>query len=200
MLGIGLVRYVRPCVEVGDLLGPSTFGLRTHAGPLHPRGQTAGSPRYARVLARGTLHAGDAGLANRSFYGFRLWDQAAATDADLLWRVRTNLRSRYLETLPDESWLATIIPTSGPGRQTTTPLTVRVVDYRMDDGRDNPDCYRLLTTIFDPDAASAHDLVSVYSQRWEIECVFDEMKTHQRGPARPLAPTPPRTRKHSLGL
>ncbi|MEB0307552.1 transposase, partial [Cryobacterium sp. 10I1] len=62
----------------------------------------------------------------------------------------------------------------------TAPLTVRVVDYTIDDGRDNPDGYRLLTTILDPGEASAEELATVYSERWEIESVFDELKAHQR--------------------
>jgi hypothetical protein len=121
-------------------------------------------------------------LADRGFYGFRLWQQAAATGADLLWRVKTNLRPRYQETLADGSWLAQIVPTSGTARASTTPLTVRVIDYTIDDGRENPESYRLLTTILNPDEASAEELATVYSERWEIESVFDELKTHQRGP------------------
>jgi hypothetical protein len=31
-------------------------------------------------------------LADRSFFGFDLWQQARATGADLLWRVKRNLR------------------------------------------------------------------------------------------------------------
>jgi len=34
----------------------------------------------------------------------------------------------------------------------------------------------------DPKEASAEDLALAYSQRWEIESAFDELKTHQRGP------------------
>ena len=121
-------------------------------------------------------------LADRGFYGFGLWQQAEATGADLLWRVKANLRPRHFETLPDGSWLATIIPTSGTERRTTTPLTVRVIDYTVEDGRENPESYRLLTTILDPADASAEDLAAAYSERWEIESIFDELKTHQRGP------------------
>ena len=61
-------------------------------------------------------------------------------------------------------------------------MTVRVIDYTIDDGRDNPEQYRLLTTILDPEQADATDLASAYAQRWEIESTFDELKTHQRGP------------------
>ena len=130
----------------------------------------------------GRLKPGMLVLADRGFYGFRLWQQAAATGADLLWRVKTNLKPEHLETLADGSWLAQIKPTSGPNRRATPPLRVRVVDYTIDDGRDNPVAYRLLTTILDPTEASAEDLAVTYGQRWEIENTFDELKTHQRGP------------------
>ena len=59
---------------------------------------------------------------------------------------------------------------------------MRVLDYTLDDGRDNPEQYRLLTTILDPEQADAVDLAFAYAQRWEIENTFDELKTHQRGP------------------
>ena len=42
--------------------------------------------------------------------------------------------------------------------------------------------HRLLTTIVDPTVASATELALAYAKRWEIESVFDELKTHQRGP------------------
>ena len=42
--------------------------------------------------------------------------------------------------------------------------------------------YRLMTTITDPDAAPAAELAQLYTQRWEIETAFGELKTHQRGP------------------
>ncbi|AMM22604.1 transposase (plasmid) [Frondihabitans sp. PAMC 28766] len=130
----------------------------------------------------GRLKPGVLVLADRGFYGFQLWQQAAATGADLLWRVKTNLRPRHLETLNDGSWLAQIIPTSGTARKKTPPLQVRVIDYTIEDGRENPESYRLLTTILDPDEAPAEQLAAVYSERWEIESTFDELKTHQRGP------------------
>jgi IS4 transposase len=61
-------------------------------------------------------------------------------------------------------------------------MLVRVVDYTIDDGRANPSGYRLFTTLTDPEQVSASDLAGAYTQRWEIEVAFDELKTHQRGP------------------
>ena len=135
----------------------------------------------ARELV-GKLTPGLLVLADRGFYGFKMWTDAAATGADLLWRVKSTLNPKRLETLSDGSWLARIIPTSGVNRMHATPLIVRIIDYTIDDGRENPEQYRLLTTILDPSAASAEDLAVVYAQRWEIESTFDELKTHQRGP------------------
>ena len=42
--------------------------------------------------------------------------------------------------------------------------------------------YRLMTTITDPNAAPASELARIYTQRWEIETAFAELKTHQRSP------------------
>ena len=60
-------------------------------------------------------------------------------------------------------------------------MTVRVIDYTVEDGREHPS-YRLFTTILDPAEATAAELAAAYQRRWEIELAFDELKTHQRGP------------------
>jgi Transposase DDE domain len=54
--------------------------------------------------------------------------------------------------------------------------------------------YRLMTTITDPDAAPAAELAQLYTQRWEIETAFAELKTHQRGPEMVLRSKMPRRR------
>ena len=61
---------------------------------------------------------------------------------------------------------------------------MRVIDYRLDDpGRPGePQGYRLITTIMDPERAPAAELPALYPQRWELETALDELKTHQRGP------------------
>lgn len=120
-------------------------------------------------------------LADRGFCGFPLWARAAATGADLLWRASSSLKPRHVETLADGTWLAELRPAGNAGR-TTKPLTIRVIDYELDDGRPNDTTYRLFTTLLDPVVAPAVDLVVAYAQRWEIEGTFDELKTHQRGP------------------
>lgn len=79
-------------------------------------------------------------------------------------------------------WLGALRRSTGAAKPALAPMTVRVIDYRMDDGRDNPTGYRLFTTILDPGEAPATDLAVAYQQRWETELALDELKTHQRGP------------------
>jgi IS4 transposase len=38
--------------------------------------------------------------------------------------------------------------------------------------------YRLISSLLDPVLAPALELAAVYHERWEIEAVFDELKTH----------------------
>lgn len=140
---------------------------------------TTAENTLARELI-GRFEPGMLVLADRGFCGFPLWSRAAATGADLLWRAMPNMKPRHVETLADGTWVAELRPSGNAGRH-ATPLTIRVIDYQIDDGRPNDETYRLFTTILDPEEAPATDLAVAYAQRWEIESAFDELKTHQRG-------------------
>lgn len=123
--------------------------------------------------------------ADRGFFSYALWRKATGTGADLLWRVRTDRmgpKPIHQKDLPDGSWLAQLRRTTPASERNAEPMLVRVVDYTIDDGRDNPASYRLFTTLLDPDDVTATELAAAYTQRWEIELAFDELKTHQRGP------------------
>jgi hypothetical protein len=124
-------------------------------------------------------------LADRGFFSYALWRRAIGTGADLLWRVRTDSagpKPTHLQVLDDGSWLAHLRRSTPAAARREEPMLVRVIDYTIDDGRENPTSYRLFTTMLDPAEVSAVDLAAAYTQRWEIEMAFDELKTHQRGP------------------
>jgi IS4 transposase len=111
-----------------------------------------------------------------------LWRQASGTGADLLWRIRTDAfgpKAKHVRDLDDGSWLAMLQKSTD---RKSEPMLVRAVDYTVDDGRGNDTSYRLFTTLLNPGEASAVDLAAAYNQRWEIELILDELKTHQRGP------------------
>lgn len=118
-------------------------------------------------------------LADRNFYGFKLWRIACASGARLAWRVKSNLKLPVQQLLSDGSYLSTVFDSADRARQ--AGQTVRVIDYTLQ-GSATPvqDSYRLVTNILDPEAAPASELAALYHERWEIESVFDEFKTHLR--------------------
>ena len=124
-------------------------------------------------------------LADRGFFSYALWRQAIGTGADLLWRVRTDKggpKPTHVQDLDDGSWLAHLRRTTPAAARREEPMLVRVIDYSIEDGRKNSTSYRLVTTLLDPGEVTAEELAAAYTQRWEIELTFDELKTHQRGP------------------
>jgi hypothetical protein len=121
-------------------------------------------------------------LADRYFYGYALWKQARDTGADLLWRVRRNIRLPCEERLPDGSYLTRIYAKRDVlGRGIGEGIGVRVIEYVVLGREGKPQLYRLITTILDPEAAPAEELAQLYVERWEFETTLDEFKTHLRG-------------------
>ena len=120
-------------------------------------------------------------LADRPFFSYRLWNQARAPGADLLWRSKKNLILACRQRLPDGSYLSHIDPSQWARRRGGDAVTVRVIEYRLEGLPGAEPFYRLLTTILDPEPAPAQELAALYPQRWEIETALDELKTHLRG-------------------
>jgi hypothetical protein len=120
-------------------------------------------------------------LADRQFFGFELWSQARATGADLLWRIKKNLRLACEKRLPDGSYLSRIYPSERDWRHKTNGVVVRVIDYLLEGVAGAEPIYRLVTTILEHEKAPAQELAALYHERWEIETALDELKTHLRG-------------------
>lgn len=127
------------------------------------------------------LQAGMLCLADRGFFGYALWKQAAATGANLLWRIKKNADLPCDRRLPDGSYLSRIDASRKDRRHDRDGLVVRVIEYQLDGIADGEPLYRLLTTVLDDKKAPAQELAALYHDRWEIENVFDEFKTHLRG-------------------
>lgn len=120
-------------------------------------------------------------LADREFFGYQLWKQARATGADLLWRVKKNMRLVCDKRLSDGSYLSRIYPSERDLRHKTNGIVVRVIDYRLEGVEGAEPIYRLVTSILDHEKAPAKELAALYHERWEIETALDELKTHLRG-------------------
>ena len=152
-----------------------------------------------KVLPR--LKRGMLCLADRGFFGFELWQQAQSTGADLLWRMKKNMRMDCDQRLADGSYLRSVYPSERDWRHKTNGVAVRVIDYRLEGIEDAEPIYRLVTTILDPKKAPAAELAALYHERWEVETAFDELKTHLRGARMVLrSKTPDLVRQEFYGL
>ena len=140
-------------------------------------------------------------LADRNFFGFALWNQARATGADLLWRVKKNLRLAVEQPLPDGSYLSRIYPSERDRRHQANGVIVRVIDYQLEGIADAEPIYRLVTTMLAPAEGRAEEWAALYHERWEIETALDELKTHLRGAKIVLrSKTPDLVRQEFYGL
>jgi len=86
--------------------------------------------------------------------------------------------------LSDGSVLAWVAPTR-PGHAhypVRRGMWVRIISYRVTDERlgEPGKVYRLVTTLLNPRVAPALELIALYHERWEVELVIDEIKTHER--------------------
>jgi hypothetical protein len=140
-------------------------------------------------------------MADRGFNGFEHWRQAQATGADLLWRCSDTRQLSVHTLLDDGSYLSAISPTGvGRAQAREQAITVRVIEYAMPGADEAQPRYRLLTTLLDANAAPAMELAALYHRRWEIEAVFDELKTHLRQSKRVLrSKTPELVRQEFYG-
>ena len=149
----------------------------------------------------GSLTKGMLCLADRGFFGFELWQEACSTGAELVWRVKKNVRLVPFERFADGSYLAEIYPSEKDRRNSTRAVTVRVIEYRLVGVPDAEPIYRLVTTILDHAKAPAKELAALYHERWEVETALDELKTHLRGSKIVLrSKTPELVRQEFYGL
>jgi len=161
---------------------------------------STGEVTMARELIK-QLRPGMLCLADRYFYGFTLWEQARAQGAELVWRVRSNIRLPCEKVLKDGSFLSRIYPPREKGKPRGVGVVVRVLEYWLTNDEGKKQLYRLITTILDPDAAPAAELIQLYLERWEFETALDEWKTHLRGARTVLrSQTPELIRQECYGL
>src|ERR671938_723264 len=109
------VRFVAP-VENGTRV---LFGARLGA---FAEGETTLAHEALPALRPGMLC-----LADRQFFGHALCQGAAATGADLLWRVKRNLRLPREAALADGSFLTTVHPGEKDRRHRANGVRVRAV-------------------------------------------------------------------------
>ena len=139
-----------------------------------------GARRLLRRLGPGTLVMWDRGL-----YSYDQVRAAARTGAQVLCRLSAAVKPTQLRVLPDGSRLVRAFPTDAARRRSGECLDLRLIEYTLEAPGlpGHGQTHRLLTTLTDPQAYPAVDLVCAYHQRWEVEGVADEIETHQSGHA-----------------
>ena len=221
--GWRLVSLDGSCLDVADTAANRTaFGL-----PGASRGESAFPQlRFVTLVENGThvlfgaklgrytegettlaqtvlaaLRPGMLCLADRQFFGYALWQAVATSGADLLWRVKHNLRLPREKVLADGSYLTTIYPSDKDRRHRSHGIRVRVVEYRLEGMAEAEPLYRLVSSILDPAEAPAAELAALYHERWEIEGALAELKTQLRGAQVVLrSKTPALVRQEFWGL
>jgi hypothetical protein len=129
---------------------------------------TTGETTYTPRLLR-SLHAGMILLGDRNFGAADLIRDTAATQADVLIRLKHGRTMPVLARYRDGSYLSIL-----------GGLRVRVVDARITiattAGR-HTGVYRLATTLTDHRHYPAGELITLYHQRWEVETAYLELKS-----------------------
>jgi hypothetical protein len=145
-------------------------------------------------------------IADRGFYSYDFWKQAAGSDAALLWRLPSAVKLPVLEAFPDGSYRSELLPKQlktdlnrGMKRRVPegTRIPVRVIEYTIPN-RDVDETYRLITTLTDHREAPADELAALYEQRWEFELGLDEIETHQMANNRLLRSRKPELVKQEI--
>jgi hypothetical protein len=149
-----------------------------------------------RVLARGLIDDFEQDMlviADRGFYSYRLWEKAAASGADLLWRMQDGPNLPVVRALADGSYESFLLDPKVRNRrgnqkyrgsaniEEPSGIPVRVVEYEVTNREGTGEIFCLITTIMNPIEASSAELAAAYHERWEFESTLDEVKTHQRG-------------------
>lgn len=145
--------------------------------------ERVGGLRLLRAVGAGALLLWDSG-----FHSFAMAARTRARQAHFLSRLPGHVKLAPHAVLPDGSSWAWLLPSDRAARRAGERLRVRVLAYTLTDparpgyGR----AHRLITSLLDPQAYPARDLVVAYHERWEVELAIDEIDSHQRLARQPL--------------
>lgn len=142
----------------------------------------------------------DAGLISGAFI-----EQVRARRAHVLGALEAGAWEcpKTARRLRDGSVLAWVEPAHGGRYRQQQGMWVRIISYRLTDARlgEPGKVYRLVTTLLNPRLAPALTLLNLYHERWELELVIDEIKTHERAQRKVLrSKTPEGVRQELYGM
>ena len=131
------------------LLALAECGTRALAAAVWGSYST-GEKTLARQLL-GRLSDGMLCLADRNFACWELWHDAAATGAQLVWRIGASFSLPVDEIRPDGTYLSRLKAPRRLRKDGAEDITVRVIEYRLEDDQVNvTETFTLITTLLDP--------------------------------------------------
>ena len=175
--GPGAYPQVR-CVLLAECGSHGVVGLEMGRYDIS---EVHGAHRLLEQVGPDMLVMGDAGIISGGFV-----EHVRARHAHVLGALEAGAWEHldHQRRLADGSVLAWVPPTrKGQGQYPVhRGMWVRIISYRITDERlgEKDKVYRLVTTLLNPRRAPALALIELYHERWEVELVIDEIKTHQR--------------------
>jgi len=196
--GPGAYPQVR-CVLLAECGSHAVIGLRIHRYDVS---EVHGAHCLLEQIGPHMLVLVDAGITSGGFL-----EHVRERRAHVLGALEAGVWEHlsHQRRLADGSVLAWVGPTR-PGHAhypVRRGLWVRIISYRVTDERlgEPGQVYRLVTTLLNPRVASARELIALYHERWEIELVIDEIKTHERAGRKVLrSKTPEGVRQELYGI
>jgi IS4 transposase len=140
----------------------------------------------ALVLERWTLEESLL-LWDSGFHSSAALFEVRARGGHVLGRLKSKVLEKSFCPLVDGSYLTSIYEDQDHQRGKSRLL--RVIPYTFTDPRipgAGEQVYRLVTTLLDPFLYPAKELAVLYHERWHVEVVIDETRTHLRLSARTL--------------
>jgi hypothetical protein len=121
-------------------------------------------------------------LHDANFFGGAYLEALNAKGVRSLFALASTVAVQRMRNLPDGSYLALLKPQARALYPMQRAVWLRIIEYQITDERlgEPGQVYRLGTTWLNPRTAPAKELLVLYHERWEIEIVIDEIKTHLR--------------------
>lgn len=173
--GKGAYPQVR-CVLLAECGSHAVVGLEMDHYEVS---EVHGAHRLLAQVGRNMLVMSDAGITAGGFFEHARDQGAHALGALEAGAWEHLARQRRLSDGSLLVWVPASRTVCYPMRK---GMWVRILSYQITDSRlgEAGKTYRLATTLLNPRVAPALRLIELYHERWEIELVIDEIKTHER--------------------
>jgi hypothetical protein len=119
-------------------------------------------------------------ILDAGFYSYSIW-KTLHLRCKMLVRVQKSMVFKPIRQLEDGSYLAKVYRSNWYRENDKDGIPVRVIEYTVDDDQrtGNRERHVLITNLLEAQLYPAEELICEYHERWEIENLFDEQKTHQ---------------------